>query len=98
MIYLIDALNDICAIHYFIDTAPLNLRTSIQVATRPLVVRFAVTQLKALLFDWKKAEAVPGQMSSINYGEVVRGTGWLLDEIHKLYNVVSDFLIHNFVD
>lgn len=98
MTFMVVALNDLCAIHYFIDSGQLNLRTSIQVATRLLVVRFTLTQLKVLLIDWGKAEPIPGQMGSITCGEVVQGTKWLLDEIDKLYDVVGELLIHNFID
>lgn len=98
ILFVIDDLSDVCAFHYFIDSGQLNLRTSIQVATRPLVVRFTLTRLKSLLVDWGKVEPIRGQMASINCGEVVRGTKWLLDEIDKLNERVGDLLIHGFVD
>lgn len=94
ILFMIVELSDISAIHYFIDSGQLNLRTSIQVATRPLVVRFTLTRLKALLVDWGKVEPIPGQMASITCGEVLRGTKWLLDEIDKLQDTVGDSLIH----
>lgn len=98
MTFVIGALNDLCAIHYFIDSGQLNIRTSIQVATRPLVVRFTLTKLKVLLVDWRKAKPMPGQMGSITFSEVVQGTMWLLDEIDKLYDDVGELLMHKFID